>query len=85
VANHKDLDAWKQAIELAKAVYELTTSFPTSEIYGLISQMRRSAISVASNIAEGAARGSDKEFMHFLYITLGRGLSRQNRTDTKLR
>jgi four helix bundle protein len=71
MANHKDLDVWKQAIELAKAVYELTAGFPTSEIYGLISQLRRLSVSVASNIAEGAARGTDKEFMHFLYITLG--------------
>ncbi len=71
VANHKDLEVWKQGIELAKAVYELTASFPASEIYGLVSQMRRSAISVASNIAEGAARNTDKEFIQFLYITMG--------------
>ncbi|MGA2225541.1 MAG: four helix bundle protein [Syntrophobacteraceae bacterium] len=71
MANHKDLEVWKQGIELAKAVYELTASFPASEIYGLVSQMRRSAISVASNIAEGAARNTDKEFIQFLYITMG--------------
>jgi four helix bundle protein len=71
VANHKDLEVWKQAIELAKAVYELTAAFPASEIYGLVSQMRRSAISIPSNIAEGAARNSDKEFTQFLYVTLG--------------
>jgi four helix bundle protein len=71
VANHKDLEVWKQAIELAKAVYELTSGFPASEIYGLVSQMKRSAISIPSNIAEGAARNSDKEFIQFLYITLG--------------
>ena len=71
VASHKDLEVWKQAIELAKAVYELTSGFPASEIYGLVSQMRRSAISIPSNIAEGAARNSDKEFIQFLYVTLG--------------
>ena len=71
VANHKDLEVWKQAIELAKAVYELTAGFPASEIYGLVSQMKRSAISIPSNIAEGAARNSDKEFIQFLYVTLG--------------
>ena len=71
VANHKDLEVWKQAIELTKAVYELTAGFPASEIYGLTSQMRRSAISIPSNIAEGAARSSDKAFIQFLYVTLG--------------
>ena len=69
--NHKDLEVWKQAIELAKAVYEFTSGFPASEIYGLVPQMRRSAVSTASNIAEGAGRNTDKELIHFLYITLG--------------
>jgi four helix bundle protein len=71
VADHRDLDLWKQSIELAKAVYELTAEFPASELYGLVSQMRRSAVSIASSIAEGAARNSAKEFTQFLYITLG--------------
>jgi four helix bundle protein len=69
--NHKELDAWKVAIDLAKDVYKLTSSFPSSEMYGLVSQMKRSAVSIASNIAEGAARNSDKEFIHFLYVALG--------------
>ncbi|HYA42149.1 MAG TPA: four helix bundle protein [Syntrophobacteraceae bacterium] len=71
MADHKDLEVWKMAIELAKAVYELTAEFPASEVYGLVPQMRRSAVSIASNIAEGAARNADKEFMHFLYVTPG--------------
>jgi four helix bundle protein len=71
VADHKDLDVWKQSIELAQATYQLSAEFPASELYGLMSQMRRAAVSVASNIAEGAARNSDKEFVKFLYITLG--------------
>ncbi len=71
MANHKDLEVWKQAVELVKTVYEFTAGFPASEIYGLVSQMRRSAVSIPSNIAEGAARNSDKEFIQFLYITLG--------------
>ena len=71
MGTHKDLEVWRQAIELAKVVYRLTANFPASELYGLISQMRRSAVSVASNIAEGAARHTDKEFMQFLYIALG--------------
>jgi four helix bundle protein len=66
MGTHKDLEVWRQSIELAKAVYQLTADFPNSELYGLVSQMRRSAVSVASNIAEGAARNSDKEFIQFL-------------------
>ena len=52
-------------------MYELTAGFPASEIYGLVSQMGRSATSIPGNIAEGAARNSDKEFIQFLYVTLG--------------
>jgi four helix bundle protein len=71
VAKHKDLEVWKQAVLLAKTVYEFTAAFPASEIYGMVSQMRRSAISIPSNIAEGAARNSDKQFIQFLYVALG--------------
>ena len=69
--NHKDLEVWKESMVLAKEVYILTNSFPKEELYGITSQMRRSVISVPSNIAEGAARSSDKEFIQFLYISLG--------------
>jgi four helix bundle protein len=65
------MEVWKLAIELAKTVYELTADFPSSELYGLTSQMRRSSVSIASNVAEGAARSTDKEFIHFLYIAMG--------------
>ena len=68
---HKDLEVWKQGMELAKEVYQVTAGFPASELYGLVSQMRRSAVSIVSNIAEGAARNIDKDFVHFLYIALG--------------
>ncbi|GAB4284964.1 MAG: four helix bundle protein [Marinilabiliales bacterium] len=68
---HKDLDAWKKSIELVTDIYKLTNNFPKSEQYGLISQIRRSAISVSSNIAEGAGRQHNKEFIQFLYISLG--------------
>ena len=71
VVTHKDLDVWKIGIELIKQVYEITNLFPNEETYGLISQMRRSAISIPSNISEGAARNSKKEFIQFLYISLG--------------
>ena len=69
--NHKDLTVWKESVELAVTCYKLTEKFPRLEQYALSSQMRRSAISIASNIAEGAARTSSKEFIQFLYISLG--------------
>ena len=53
---HRDLDVWKKSMEFVKDVYQATEPFPKSEIYGLISQMRRAAISIPSNLAEGAAR-----------------------------
>jgi four helix bundle protein len=69
--NHKDLDVWKKSMLFAKEVYLLTNTFPKEELYGITSQIRRSVVSVPSNIAEGAARSSDKEFIQFLYISLG--------------
>ncbi len=69
--DHRDLDVWKLAVELAKSVYEITGEYPKEESYGLAAQMRRSAVSVASNIAEGAARQGDKEFVRFLHMALG--------------
>lgn len=68
---HKDLDVWKLGIELVTKIYEITSNFPTTEQFGLTSQMQRAAISIPSNIAEGAARNSEKEYIHFLYISLG--------------
>jgi four helix bundle protein len=67
---HKDLDAWKSGMELAKLIYKLTATFPQSEIFGITYQMRKSAVSIPSNIAEGAARQTNKEFIQFLYIAL---------------
>jgi four helix bundle protein len=71
VKTHRDLDVWKNGIELVKKIYILTKDSPKEEIYTLTSQIRRSAISIPSNIAEGAARNSKKEFIQFLYIALG--------------
>jgi len=65
---HKDLDIWKLGIDLVEQIYKETQAFPREEMYGLTSQMRRAAVSYPSNIAEGAARGSKKEFLQFLYI-----------------
>jgi four helix bundle protein len=69
--SHKDLDVWKKSMELVTSIYRLTRGFPQEEQYGLSSQIRRSAISIPSNIAEGAARNSDREYKQFLYIALG--------------
>jgi len=69
--SHKDLDVWKQAITLAKIVYQTTGEYPKAEMFGLVSQMRRAAVSIASNIAEGAARHGNKEFIQFLYVAVG--------------
>ena len=69
--NLKELKIWKKAIDLTIDVYKATENFPKEEKYGLTSQTRRSAVSVPSNIAEGAGRNSDKEFSHFLGISNG--------------
>ncbi len=63
--NHKKLDVWKLSLELTTKIYELTKLFPASEMYGLTSQLRRAAVSITSNIAEGAARSSKKERNRF--------------------
>ena len=68
---HKDLKIWIDSIDLVTELYKVTALFPKGEIYGLTSQIRRAAVSVPSNIAEGAGRNSDKENKHFLYIALG--------------
>lgn len=67
----EDLKIWKKSIELTKAVYLLVDKLPNEEKFGLISQLKRSAVSIASNIAEGAGRNSQKEFKHFLGIANG--------------
>ena len=69
--SHQQLHVWQEGMALAKDVYAATSSFPKEEMYGLTSQMRRAAVSVPSNIAEGAARGSKKEFLQFLNIARG--------------
>ena len=66
--SHKKLDVWKKSIELVSEVYRLTSKFPIQEHYGLSSQIRRSAISVPSNISEGVARTSKLETLRFLDI-----------------
>jgi len=69
--SHRSLNAWKQAMELVVDVYALSALLPQNEQYGLVSQLRRAAVSVPANIAEGAARNGSKEFLHFLSIASG--------------
>lgn len=69
--NFKNLKVWQKAVDLAVSVYELTKSFPSEEKFGITSQMRRSSVSIPSNIAEGTARNSSKAFSNCLDISLG--------------
>lgn len=71
VRDFRDLTAWQKAMDLAETVYEVTKGFPQDERFGLSSQVRRAAVSVASNIAEGQGRSSCNEFLHFLSIARG--------------
>jgi len=68
---HKNLDVWNLAIELVAEVYKITKLLPQEERYNLVNQMKRAAISIPSNIAEGAARNTKKEFINFLHISQG--------------
>lgn len=69
--NFRELHIWKDALEITTAVFKLTRAFPPEERYGLTSQINRSAVSIPSNIAEGSARKSNKDFQRFLEIALG--------------
>lgn len=73
IHSYKDLIVWQRAMELVVAIYKLTEQFPKEEIYGLVSQMRRSAISIPSNIAEGRFRGTRKDYRQFLVISYSSG------------
>lgn len=68
---YTELEVWKQAKDLASYIYKITASFPAIEQYGIVSQMRRCAVSIPSNIAEGSGRQSNKEMLHFLAIARG--------------
>ena len=68
---HERLEAWKFAMQLVKAVYELTADFPAEERYGLSQQIRRAAVSIPSNIAEGTGRNGAKEYLHFIGVARG--------------
>ena len=69
--NFKELKFWQKSVELSVVIYKVTAGFPSEEKFGLISQLRRATVSIASNIAEGASRSGNKEFLHFLSIANG--------------
>lgn len=71
IQTYRDMEIWKLGIGVVKDIYVLTAEFPKHEVYGLVSQMRRAAISIPSNVAEGFKRYHNKEYRQFLYITLG--------------
>lgn len=71
VKSYKDLTIWNKGIDLVKLIYEITEKFPRKEMFGITNQMRRSALSIPSNIAEGQARNYTSEFIQFLHQSLG--------------
>ena len=68
---HKDLEVWKKSMDFVTLIYDTTSSFPESEKFGLANQIRRASVSIPSNIAEGASRQHNKEFIQFLYVAFG--------------
>jgi four helix bundle protein len=73
IKSHKDLIVWQKSIKLVVHIYRLTDTFPKTEIYGITSQIRRAAVSIPSNIAEGKGRGTRADFAHFLVMARGSG------------
>ena len=71
ITSFRDLVIWQKGLEITKEIYEITKLLPKEEIFGLTSQIRRSAVSISSNIAEGRGRSSKKDFINFLYIAQG--------------
>lgn len=71
IKTHKDLLVWKKSIDLVEQIYKFTKQFPKEELYGITNQMRRCAVSIPANIAEGSGRKNKAEFVQFLHIALG--------------
>ncbi len=85
IKSHRDLIAWQKAMNLAQTIYDLTRNFPKEEIYGLTSQVRRCAVSIPANIAEGQGRRSKKEFQQFLGHARGSLLELDTHLELALR
>ena len=81
IKSHKELKVYIHSIDFVLSIYDLTKRFPSDEKFGLISQMRRAAVSIPSNISEGAARKNTKEFIQFLYISLGSAAEIETQID----
>ncbi len=81
ILNYKELIVWQKSVILAVKTYEITENFPRTEIFGLTSQMRRSSVSIASNIAEGRCRSTRKDFMNFLKIAHGSSAELQTQIE----
>ena len=77
---HKNLNVWNKSMDFVTEIYRSTSNFPQSEIYGLVSQMRRAAVSITSNIAEGYGRNTIGDLLHFLHMSLGSS----NELDTQI-
>ena len=85
MSTYKDLTVWQKSIELCEEVYRVTEKFPKSELYGIVSQMRRCSISIPSNIAEGQRRGHKAEFVQFLRVSFGSGAELETQLVIALR
>ena len=85
IKNFRDLNVWKKGMEIVEEVYKTTQKFPSYELYGLTTQMRRAAVSIPSNIAEGFARKHNKEYKQFLYVVLGSSAELETQVEMSLR
>jgi len=85
IHTYKDLTIWQRGVELVVAVYEVTAKFPKEEVYGLVTQMRRAAVSIPSNIAEGRFRGTRRDFLQFLRIAYSSGAELETQVEISKR
>jgi len=85
ITSHRDLIVWQKAMDLVNLIYALSRNFPESERFGLLSQMRRSAVSVPSNIAEGRVRKTTKDFLQFLHVASGSTAELETQVDIAFR
>jgi four helix bundle protein len=85
VKSYRDLVVWQKSMDLVVEVYKLTELFPKNEIYGLVSQIRRCAVSIPSNIAEGKARGTRKDYRHFVIIAFASGAELETQIELSKR
>src|SRR3989344_8390555 len=83
--SYRDLKVWHEAMSVVTEIYKWTAGFPKEELYALTTQMRRSAISIPSNIAEGRRRFTDKDFGHFLTVAYGSGAELETQMDIAVR